>query len=115
MSKYPVFHFERDSIIKTGWSKQKNSEYQHKAPVCVLSDLATSIAKFREENALFNMDMILPIKNSDTNEDYPSYHSYIALAFLLDRKYVKKYGRDGYEVTTNHDSFESFIKTERGE
>lgn len=92
---YPRFFRDGDRLVKVAWSKKERRTYEHRAPQEIIATLIDVIKKRKGEGKIFEADDILPLTNSN-GENYPSYQSYLALAWLRDVGVVIKRGRDGY-------------------
>lgn len=92
---YPRFFRDGDRLVKVAWSKKERRTYEHRAPQEIVATLIEVIKKRKGEGKIFDADDILPLTNSN-GENYPSYQSYLALAWLRDVGVVIKKGRDGY-------------------
>lgn len=95
---FPRFEREGDKLVKIAWSKKDRAEYEHKAPRSVIDLLIEAIRNRRGEGAKFEAPDILPLKDSKTRREIPSYQSYLALAWLRHEGVIAKYGRDGYAL-----------------
>jgi hypothetical protein len=95
---FPRFERERDKLVKIAWSKKDRAEYEHKAPRHVVDLLIDAIRTRKGEGAKFDPPDVLPLKDSRTRREIPSYQSYLALAWLRHEGVITKYGRDGYAL-----------------
>lgn len=95
---FPRFEREGDKIVKIAWSKKDRAEYEHKAPRRIVDALVASIRSRKGEGARFDAPDVLPLKDSKTRRDFPSYQSYLAIAWLRHEGVIMKYGRDGYAL-----------------
>jgi hypothetical protein len=95
---FPRFEREGDKLVKIAWSKKDRAEYEHKAPRSVIDLLIEAIRNRKGEGAKFEAPDILPLKDSKTRREIPSYQSYLALAWLRHEGVIAKYGRDGYAL-----------------
>jgi hypothetical protein len=97
-AKYPRFSRDGENLVKVGWSKANQSEYQHRAPWAVLANLVSRLeARPRMKNSLFTMDEILPLEIGEGTVA-PDYQPYLCLAWLRSTGVVTKRGREGYRV-----------------
>ena len=94
--KYPIFYRDGDTLVKVGWSKSQNGEYEHRAPRRAAEALVKAVAA-GGHGQLFGMDAVLPLSDA-AGEDLPSYQVYLALAWLRDQNAVTRHGRDGYAL-----------------
>lgn len=92
---YPRFMRDGDRLVKVGWSKKEQAEYQHKAPKQAVNALMTALVSVRDTE--FAMDTILPIVN-EQGEEVPSYQAYLGLAWLRSWGAVRRESRGGYSV-----------------
>lgn len=98
-AKYPTFKIEGDRLVKIGWSKKNKAEYVHKASFDVALSVflrvghAASLESFRVEDQF-------PIRLPDEIE-VPSYQSYLVLAWLRNKGYIEKVGKDSYQWLTD--------------
>lgn len=95
---FPRFEREGDKLVKIAWSKKDRAEYEHKAPRRIVDLLLESIRSRKGEGAKFDAPDVLPLKDSKTRREVPSYQSYLALAWLRHEGVITKYGRDGYAL-----------------
>lgn len=95
---FPRFERESDKLVKIAWSKKDRAEYEHKAPRRIVDLLLESIRSRKGEGAKFDAPDVLPLKDSRTRREVPSYQSYLALAWLRHEGVITKYGRDGYAL-----------------
>jgi hypothetical protein len=93
---YPQFARDGERLVKTAWSKRERAEYEHRAPRHVIQNLIDAVRKKKGEGKLFETADILPVKDSATRQEIPSYQIYLALAWLRHVGLVSKKGRDGY-------------------
>jgi hypothetical protein len=93
---YPQFARDGERLVKIAWSKRERAEYEHRAPRHVVQNLIDAVRKKKGEGKLFEAADILPIKDSATRQEIPSYQAYLALAWLRHVGLVSKKGRDGY-------------------
>ncbi len=93
---FPRFEREGDKLVKIAWSKKDRAEYEHKAPRNVVDLLIEAIRNRKGEGAKFEAPDVLPLKDSKTRREVPSYQSYLALAWLRHEGVIAKYGREGY-------------------
>jgi hypothetical protein len=95
---FPRFEREGDKLVKIAWSKKDRAEYEHKAPRQVVDLLIEAIRSRKGEGAKFEAADVLPLMDSKTRREIPSYQSYLALAWLRHEGVISKYGRDGYAL-----------------
>jgi hypothetical protein len=94
-SGYPRFARQGDKLLKVAWSKKERQPYEHRAPQAAVQTLIDAIRKRKGEGKLFQAADVLPLMTK-TGEEYPSYQSYVALAWLRHVGVVAKMGRKGY-------------------
>ncbi|MDC0273973.1 hypothetical protein OAK91_04495 [Planctomycetaceae bacterium] len=92
---YPRFLRSRDELLKVGWSKKDKREYLHRAPWSAVELLCLSIMGCKEDD--FTSEDVLPLV-TDQGDEFPSYQSYLCLAWLRDSELISKEGRQGYHV-----------------
>ena len=95
---YPRFARRGDQLVKTGWSRRENKEYEHSAPQRVVESLALSIARRSRNGRVFSAKHLFPIKDPQDQSDVPTYQSYVALAWLRRSGFLKQHGRRGYSL-----------------
>ena len=93
---YPAFYRDGDTLVKIGWSKSQNGEYEHRAPRRAAEALVDAVAA-GDNGELFGMDAVLPLRDA-AGGDLPSYQVYLALAWLRAENAVQRHGRDGYTL-----------------
>jgi hypothetical protein len=93
---YPRFARDGERLVKIAWSKRERAEYEHRAPRHVVQNLIDAVRKKKGEGKLFEAADILPVKDSATRQEIPSYQTYLALAWLRHVGLISKKGRDGY-------------------
>jgi hypothetical protein len=97
---YPRFEREGDKVVKIAWSKRDRAEYEHKASRRIVDLLIEAIKARKGAGAKFDAPDVLPLKDSKSRREIPSYQSYLALAWLRHEGVIIKYGRDGYALKT---------------
>jgi hypothetical protein len=96
---FPRFEREGDKIIKTASSRrQGHAEYEHRAPLRVIDALLAGIRGKKGEGAKFKAPDILPLIDPKTQNEIPSYQSYLALSWLRQEGVIVKHGRDMYSL-----------------
>jgi hypothetical protein len=96
--KYPKFLRDGEELVKIGWSKREKKAYRHKAPKRVVLLVAQALQRFGQNGKRFMMDQILPIHDSESAADVPSYQAYLSLAWLRQEKMIIQHGRQGYSL-----------------
>jgi hypothetical protein len=91
----PHFLREADRLVKIGWSERDHNVYEHRAPRSTVFEFARLAHDRASETAAFTMDDVLPVKDQ-TGKDTPSYHAYLALAWLRAVGAIQRVGKDGY-------------------
>jgi len=99
--KYPKFFRRGDDIIKVGWSKKDQREYQHKSPGKYLSVIAQAIELAGPNGRIVATQDVFPIKDPETGMEIPSYQAYLCLALLREAGLVEQEGRQGHKVTAH--------------
>ena len=97
---YPQFFRDGDRLVKIAWSKKERRPYEHKAPQAIVQTLLNKVRKKKGEGKVFEAVEVLPLTNA-AGEEYPSYQSYLALAWLRYLGVINKKGREGYVVKPN--------------
>ena len=97
---YPQFFRDGDRLVKIAWSKKERRPYEHKAPQAIVHALLNKVRRKRGEGKVFEAAEVLPLTNAG-GEEYPSYQSYLALAWLRHIGVVNKKGREGYVIKPN--------------
>ncbi len=95
---FPRFERHGDKLVKIAWSKKDRAEYEHKSPRQVVDMLIEAIRSRRGDGAKFEAPDVLPLRESKTRREIPSYQSYLALAWLRHEGVIAKHGRDGYSL-----------------
>lgn len=95
--EYPRFFRQGDILVRIAWSKQKKSEYQHKAPHSVVLAVADAVVKAGKDGRIFSTELFLPVKDADGNE-VPSYQAYLAVSLLKQVGLIDQHGRQGYSI-----------------
>lgn len=95
---FPRFEREADKLVKIAWSKKDRSEYEHKAPLRVVNLLIDAIRSKKGEGSKFTTPDVLPLIDSKSRGEIPSYQSYLALGWLRHEGVIVKYGRDTYSL-----------------
>lgn len=96
-AEYPRYYRDGDKLLKVAWSKKERRPYEHRAPQAVIQTLIEAVRKKKGEGKLFEAADILPL-SAENGEEYPSYQSYIALAWLRHAGIIAKKGRKGYVI-----------------
>ncbi|HUO43723.1 MAG TPA: hypothetical protein VMT94_02275 [Burkholderiales bacterium] len=94
---YPRFLRDGDRLVKVSWSKKERQPYEHRAPRAIIKILIDTALKRKGEGKLFEATDVLPLM-AENGEEYPSYQSYLALAWLRQVGIVVKKGRVGYVI-----------------
>ena len=94
---YPRFARDGDELIKIGWSKRKNAEYCHRAPLRIVDLLVERVAR-HGSGALFTAEDIFPLSDPKDGHEVPSYQAYLCLAWLREEGLVEKQGKQGYRA-----------------
>lgn len=95
--KYPIFTVESDRLTKTGWSKKRRSEYQHRAPVDAVRSVFRKLQSVSVAKPVFTVEDVVPVENED-GQEVPSYQVYMTVAWLVGDGALEKKGRDGYRL-----------------
>jgi hypothetical protein len=90
---YPKFSRRGDELVKTGWSKMDQKEYNHRASRAVINAVAGAIRQIGAQGRLFHGDAMLPLKDPTDGSLIPDYQAYVALAWLKDLALVEQHGR----------------------
>jgi hypothetical protein len=99
---YPrFFRGDRDELVKIGWSKKQKAEYRHKAPKEVVLAVARALQARGSTGEQFTFEELLPLRDSQSKSDVPSYQAYLTLAWLRKQKLVVQHGRQGYSLPLN--------------
>lgn len=94
---YPRFEREGDRLVKIGWSKKDDREYEHKAPRSAVNAVCSALAKRGKRAPSLTMDTLLPVKDEE-GQEVPSYQAYLVVAWLRQLGIVERTGKDGYSV-----------------
>jgi hypothetical protein len=105
----PVFRRDSDFLVKTAWSRKSRSEYEHRAPVEVVTILAAILAEWRPSKKLLTAEHLLEAyaKRKGT---VISYQVYVALGWMMQTGLVRRHGRGGYSVPSPPTIVESVQK-----
>lgn len=100
---YPRFRRDGDNLVKIGWSKTSKTEYEHRAPMQVVSVLLKAVVVAGQKGPMFTVENLLPLADSGDGMEIPAYQVYLALAWLRTEGLVHQHGREGYSllVTSN--------------
>jgi hypothetical protein len=96
LGQYPKFVREGDNLVKIGWSKTQEAEYEHKSPKRLLAVLSESLTSANGKRIM--MDKVLPLKDPVNGSAFPDYQSYVCLAWLKSAGLVTQHGRQGYSL-----------------
>ena len=96
---YPRFEIVGDTLVKTGWSKKKRTEYTHKAPMAVLDAVRQRVERATEEKKVFTVEDVTPVPAPDGAGEVPMYQVYLCMKYLVSEGHLSKMGRDGYGNT----------------
>lgn len=95
-SKYPRFSAHDGRLVKTGWSKKKKVEYQHRAPKGAVAGVFDEIRQMDPQKS-FDVDAVTP-RIAEGNDPIPSYQIYMAIGWFRDIGYLEKCGRNEYRI-----------------
>jgi len=98
--KHPYFERDGDKLVKIGWSKKANDEYEHRAPRAAALAVSEHLAAKTRADEVFEIEPLLPVPDGQGG-DLPSYQAYLVLAWLRDSGVIEKKGREGYVRVTN--------------
>lgn len=107
---YPQFRRRAEKLIKVGWSKKNKQEYEHNAPWPIVHAVAAHLRMQVRSGRIFNVESVLPIPDSESDGELPSYQIYLTLAWLRSIGLVEKQGRDGYIINRQELSDEALSK-----
>lgn len=96
-SIYPQFFRQGDRLVRVAWSKRDKKEYEHKAPLAVLTALGIIMTKKGANGRVFSTDELLPLIDDDGAE-FPSYQVYVGIALLKQFGLLDQHGRRGYSI-----------------
>lgn len=95
---YPKFFRRRDDLVKVGWSKKNNSEYEHSAPRRIVTVVIQSLIEAGGDQSLVATERFLQ-QRTGSGDEIPTYQSYLSLAWLVSENLIQRNGRQGYMVT----------------
>ena len=98
--EYPRFEQDSDKLVKVGWSKKDQAEYEHRAPKETVFRIAEILNSTIASGKVFAMDRLMPFKNIDGSE-IPSYQAYLALGWFRVLGAVQERGKEGYIVVND--------------
>ena len=102
---YPRFISRHDLLVKVGWSKKRNAEYEHRATKTTIEMVYEEIRQLHATR-LFTVESLTPIIDAKHGH-VPSYQVYLALAWLQHVGYLIKHGRNSYRINRPHQDFET--------
>jgi hypothetical protein len=91
---YPHFYKDGDKLVKVGWSKKEDREYEHRAPQSAVIAIASRAAAASKGSKVFDFGKLADAKTE--GGDIPSYQAYLTVAWLRDIGAIRQCGRDGY-------------------
>lgn len=97
---YPRFEFRNAMIVKIGWSKKAQKEYEHSAPVQAAIDLALQIQKTTQTGRIWTVEELGDVMLSHDESELPSYQLYLLIAWMRTIRVISKQGRSGYIATS---------------
>lgn len=102
---YPKFTFKDGDLVKTGWSRREQSEYEHRASADTVRAVALAIESMQASNRSVPVDRLLPIIRRDGTE-IPSYQCYLILRWMQDFNLIQKISRGEYVQSSSRNLIE---------
>ncbi len=96
--EYPRFLRRGDVLVKVGWSRRANAEYEHKVSENIVMLIARAIAKAGLNGELAPTEKFLSAVTSEGDVEVPEYQVYVVLAWLRSFGLVAQHGRQGYTI-----------------
>lgn len=96
-ARFPFFVREGNDLVKIGWSRKENREYEHRAPRTLVLALVRQVTVLGKTGHRFTADAVM--KNGENGDRvWPAYQSYAVLAWLRWAGLVVAHGRKGYSL-----------------
>lgn len=99
-SEYPKFFRAPDrKLVMVGWSKRSQTEYEHRAPDFVLTQLVDALVKGSPSGEPVPIDQLLSsLKDEEGGTELPTYYGRTYLRWLRAIKLLQKHGHQGYAI-----------------
>ena len=97
-TEYPKFFKSNDKLIMIGWSKKGQTEYKHESPKSILELLVSTLQSGTTNRDAIPMDKLLPLKDPETDTEFPQYQVRLFLRWLRNIGIVTKHGHQGYSI-----------------
>jgi hypothetical protein len=102
-TEYPKFFKSNDKLIMIGWSKKGQTEYKHESPKSILELLVLALQSGMANRVAIPMDELLPLKDPETDTEFPQYQVRLFLRWLRHIGIVTKHGHQGYSIKSTSD------------
>jgi ankyrin repeat protein len=102
-TEYPKFFKTNDKLTMIGWSKKGQTEYKHEAPRSILEILVSALLDRSVNRESVPIDELLPIRDPETNTEFPQYQVRLFLRWLRHIGIVTKHGHQGYSIRKTAD------------
>ena len=102
-TEYPKFFKSNDKLIMIGWSKKGQTEYKHESPKSILELLVSTLQSGMANRDAVPMDELLPLKDPETDTEFPQYQIRLFLRWLRHIGIVSKHGHRGYSIKNSPD------------
>jgi hypothetical protein len=94
--QYPSFSKAEDALVKTGWSPKSRSEYEHRAPLELVQQLAIAAQQLGSKGRLFQLEALARTAHGDGAT--PGYQLYVVVAWWRATGLIDQHGRKGYSI-----------------
>ncbi len=91
--RYPRFVRSEGRLVKVGWSKRDQAEYEHRASEASVRAVVAAVREL--ESREFSMEELMPVYGR-SGVEVPSYQVYLIVAWLRKIGAVQRAGRGGY-------------------
>jgi hypothetical protein len=97
-SAYPKFLREGNALLKLGWSRKSNAEYEHRAPREAVLAVAARVAEVATTTSRFTVEDLGEVRVGGGDAAISSCQVYLCVAWFRRAGLVVQHGRRGYSL-----------------
>jgi hypothetical protein len=111
-TKYPCFYRQGGKLVKIGWSKNSQGEYEHKAGRAVVDAVVAAVLKATAKRARFDIEELGTVHLDAQRSPVPSYQLYLVVAWLRSAGLIAHVGRRHYQLGGTRGNITNRVKQE---